>query len=100
MSEESALPAVPSSPGAPMSAHTLAGALSLLGAIACTAPTAPPPAKPTAAAEEVQDPKAAMARWGGETITAADLDEVVKKDLRRAENEWRERAYEMKKVAL
>ncbi len=82
-----------------MSAHTLAGALSLLGAIACTAPTAPP-AKPTAAAEEVQDPKAPVARWGGETVTAADLDEVVKKDLRRAENEYRERAYEMKKAAL
>ncbi|HZY03432.1 MAG TPA: thioredoxin domain-containing protein [Anaeromyxobacteraceae bacterium] len=82
-----------------MSAHTLAGALSLLGAIACTAPTAPPP-KPAAAAEEAQDPKAPVARWGGEAVTAADLDEVVRKDLRRAENEFRERAYEMKKAAL
>ncbi|HEU4383664.1 MAG TPA: thioredoxin domain-containing protein [Anaeromyxobacteraceae bacterium] len=82
-----------------MSAHTLAGALSLLGAMACTAPTAPP-AKPTAAAEEAQDPKAAMARWSGEVVTAADLDEVVKKDLRRAENEHQERTYQMKKAAL
>ena len=82
-----------------MSAHTLAGALSLLGAIACTAPTAPP-AKPSASAEEAQDPKAPMARWGGETVTAGDLDDLVKKDLRRAENEYRERAYEMRKAAL
>jgi protein-disulfide isomerase len=81
-----------------MSAHTLAGALSLLGAIACTSPAATQ-AKP-AAAEEVQDAKAPMARWGGETVTAADLDDAVKKDLRRMENEYRERAHEMKKAAL
>ncbi len=82
-----------------MSAYNLAGALSLIGALACSAPTAPSP-KPTATAEETQDPKAPMARWGAETITGADLDEVVKKDLRKAENEFRERAYEMKKAAL
>ncbi|HEY6105701.1 MAG TPA: thioredoxin domain-containing protein [Anaeromyxobacteraceae bacterium] len=81
-----------------MSAHTLAGALSLLGALACTSP-APTQAKP-AAGEEVQDPKAPMARWGGETVTAADLDDAVRKDLRRMENEHRERAHEMKKAAL
>ncbi len=81
-----------------MSAHSLAGALSLLGAIACTSP-ATTQIKP-AAAEEAQDPKAPMARWGSETITAADLDDAAKKDLRRMENEYRERTHELKKAVL
>ncbi len=81
-----------------MSAHSLAGALSLLGAIACTSP-ATTQLKP-AGAEGVSDPKAPMARWGSETITAADLDDATKKDLRRMENEYRERTYQVKKAVL
>ncbi len=81
-----------------MSAHSLAGALSLLGAIACTSP-ATTQLKP-ASAEGAQDPKAPMARWGSETITAADIDDAAKKDLRRMENEYRERTYQLKKAVL
>jgi protein-disulfide isomerase len=81
-----------------MSAYSLAGALTLLGAMACTSP-ATTQIKP-AGAEEVQDPKAPMARWGSETITVGDLDDAAKKDLRRMENEYRERAHEMKKAVL
>ena len=83
-----------------MSFRPLLGALSLAGLLACSAPTTGK-AKPAAAeAPEAQDPKAPLARWGAEVITAADLDDLVKKDQRRMETEYRERSYQLKKAGL
>ncbi len=72
----------------------VAGVLALA---ACSTKSAPPRA---ASAQPVTDPKAPVARIGGETITSGELDEAVKKDLRRLESEYQERVYEVKKGGL
>ncbi len=67
-------------------------------AAACSSPKSTPAKAP--AAQEALDPKAPVARLNGETITAAELDDVVKKDLRRMESEYQERVYETRKAGL
>ncbi len=68
----------------------------VLALAACTSPR--PPAKPSSA--EPLDPKAAVARFNGETITAGELEETVKKDLRRVEAEHQERLYQTRRQGL
>ncbi len=72
-------------------------ATAVLAAAACS--TKPAPA-PVTSGEPPADPKAPVARIGGEAITSGELDELMKKDLRRLESEYQERVYEMKKAGL
>jgi protein-disulfide isomerase len=73
----------------------LAGAVVLLAA-ACQSP------RPSASAGQPQklDPKAPVARVGGQAITAGDLDDAVKKDLKQLEQQYQERVYEIRRQAL
>jgi protein-disulfide isomerase len=72
----------------------VAGVLALA---ACSSKSTPPP---TTSAQPATNPKAPVARIGGETITSGELDDAVKKDLRRLESEYQERVYELKKGGL
>lgn len=75
------------------------GALGPAGPAACTSP-ATTPAKPAAAQEPAKDPKAPLARWGGEVVTAGELEDLVKRDLRRMETEHQQQVYQLKRAAL
>jgi protein-disulfide isomerase len=46
------------------------------------------------------DPKAPVAKYDGGTITAGELDELVKKDLAKLENDHQQKVYETRKAAL
>ncbi len=72
-------------------------AIGIVVLAACSSKPAPSPASSSQAAA---DRKAPVARIGGEVITAGELEDLMKKDLRRLESEYQERAYEMKKGAL
>ncbi len=69
----------------------------LVALAACTSPR--PPAKAAPSAEPL-DPKAPVARLNGEAITAGELEEAVKKDLRRVEAEHQERIYQTRRQGL
>jgi protein-disulfide isomerase len=75
----------------------LAGTFLAIAALACSSPSTTT-AKPAAA--DALDPKAPVARFGAQTITAGELDELVKSDLRRMDNEYKEKVYGLRKAAL
>jgi protein-disulfide isomerase len=58
------------------------------------------PPRPGAAGAQKQDPKAAVARIGGQTVTAGELDEMVKKDLAQLEQQYQEQRYQLRRQAL
>jgi protein-disulfide isomerase len=66
-------------------------------ALACGSPR--PVAGPQAGAAAT-DPKATVAKYDGGTITAAELDELVKADLRKLETEHGQKLYELRKAGL
>ncbi len=72
--------------------------LALAAAAACSSPRTAP-AKSAASAEAL-DPKTPVARLNGEAITAGELDEAVKSQLRRMEVEYQERVYETRRAGL
>ncbi len=72
-------------------------AAGILAVAACSSKPAPTRAN---SAQPAADSKAPVARIGGEAITAGELDEAVKKDLRRLESEYQERVYEAKRGGL
>jgi protein-disulfide isomerase len=81
-----------------MSHRLLAGPFVAIAAIACTSPSATT-AKPSA--PEGQDPKAPAATIEGQpAITYGELEDLVKGDLRRMDNEYKEHVYELRKAAL
>ncbi|BDG09206.1 thioredoxin domain-containing protein [Anaeromyxobacter paludicola] len=72
---------------------------------ACQSPAKTPAA--TAPAKTVQstgqpelDPKAPVAKWNGTTVTAGDLQELVKPEERRMEAEHQEQLYKLRKAGL
>ena len=69
----------------------------LLALVSCTSPR--PPTRPASSAEPL-DPKAPVARLAGEAITAGELEEAVKKDLRRVEAEHQEKLYQTRRQGL
>ena len=68
----------------------------LMALAACTSPRTP--AKPASA--EPLDPKTPVARLNGEVITAGELEEAVKKDVRRVEAEHQEKLYQTRRQGL
>jgi protein-disulfide isomerase len=77
-----------------MSFRTVAIAAALLAA-ACQAPR--PPGQQQ---QQQQDPNAPVARIGGETITARELDESVKKELSQLDQQYQEQRYQLRKQGL
>jgi protein-disulfide isomerase len=77
-----------------MSIRTLVIAAAALAA-ACQAPRPPAGASP-----QKQEPGAAVARIGGQTVTAGELDELVKKDLAQLEQQYQEQRYQLRRQAL
>jgi protein-disulfide isomerase len=66
-----------------------------LSAAACQVPR-PPPGQ----SQQKQDPKEPVARISGQTITAGDLDESVKKDLAQLDQQYQEQRYQLRRQAL
>jgi protein-disulfide isomerase len=50
--------------------------------------------------QQKQDPNAAVARIGGQQVTAAELDESVKKELAQLDQQYQEQRYQMRRGAL
>jgi protein-disulfide isomerase len=70
-------------------------------ALALAACQSPRSAQPGAASQQQQlAPQAPVAKVGGQTITAAQLDDAVKKDLKALEQQYQEQVYELKRRAL
>ena len=63
-------------------------------ATACQAP------RPPGQGPQKQDPSAPVARLGGQTVTAGELDELVKKDLAQLEQQYQEQRYQLRRQAL
>jgi protein-disulfide isomerase len=74
--------------------HLLAAA-AILAAAGCQ-----PPRPGAAGSQQKQDPKAAVARIGGETVTAGELDESVKKELAQLDQQYQEQRYQLRRQAL
>jgi protein-disulfide isomerase len=81
-----------------MSRRILFCALAAAGLAACGTPV-PAPAKGDGG-KEAADPKAPVARFDGQTITAGELDAKVKPEMQKLEGEYQQRVYEVKKGAL
>jgi protein-disulfide isomerase len=65
-----------------------------LAAAACQAP------RPPGQQQQQQDPNAPVARIGGQTITARELDESVKKELAQLDQQYQEQRYQLRKQGL
>jgi protein-disulfide isomerase len=79
------------------SRHLLVAALALAAA-ACQSPR---PAQQAAQGQgQKQDPSAPVAKVSGQTITAGELDELVKKDLAQLEQQYQEQRHQLRKQAL
>lgn len=79
-----------------MPIRSLVVAAALLPALACQAPRSQQPAQ----VQQKQDPNAPVAKIGGKTITAGELDEAVKKDLARLEQQYQEQKYQLRHNTL
>jgi protein-disulfide isomerase len=79
-----------------MSFRTAVYAVALVAAAACQAPRS---AQPGQAAQK-QDPKAPVAKISGQTVTAGELDELVKKDLAQLDQQYQEQRYQLRRQAL
>ena len=75
-----------------MSIRTAVIAAALVAA-ACQAPRPPGQA-------QQQDPNAPVARIGGQTITARELDDSVKKELAQLDQQYQEQRYQLRKQGL
>jgi protein-disulfide isomerase len=72
-------------------------ALSLTVALAACGSSRP--AQTGGKAEPAEDPKAVVAKFEGGTVTRAELDELVKKDLKRMDEEHQQQRYELQRRA-
>ncbi len=70
--------------------------VALLAAVACQ----PQRSAQIGQAQQRQDPKAPVARISGQTITAGELDESVKKELDQLEQRYQEQRYQLRRQAL
>ena len=70
-------------------------AAALLVAAACQAPRPPGQAQ-----KSQQDPNAPVAKISGQTITAAELDELQKKELAQLDTQYQEQRYQLRRQAL
>jgi protein-disulfide isomerase len=67
-----------------------------VAAIACQQPRSAQPAQ----GAQKQDPSTPVARIGGKTITAGELDAEVKKDLAQLDQQYQEQRYQLRRSAL
>lgn len=80
--------------------------IALALAAACQSPAkTPPPADGVSkaaqpAGQPQTDPKSAVAKWDGTTVTAGELDELIKNETRRLEAEHQEQLYKLRKAGL
>jgi protein-disulfide isomerase len=78
-----------------MSIRHAAIAAAVLATAACQAP------RPAGGqAQQKQDPNAPVARIGGKPVTAAELDESVKKELAQLDQQYHEQRYQLRRGAL
>jgi len=66
----------------------------LVAAAGCQAP------RPPGQGAQKQDPKAPVARIGGQVITAGELDESLKKELAQLDQQYQEQRYQVRRQAL
>ncbi len=78
-------------------AHAVIAAVALFAA-ACHSPRSTQPSSSGGA--QKLDPSTPVAKVGGQTINAGELDEAVKRDLNKLEQSYQERVYEIRKQAL
>jgi protein-disulfide isomerase len=76
-------------------------ALAAVAALACggARPTQGGTA-PAGSAAQPSDPKAPVAKYEGGTVTAGELDDLLKKDLAKLENDHQQKLYELRKNGL
>jgi len=79
------------------SRHLVVAALALALA-ACQSPR--PAQQASNGQAQKQDPSAAVAKVGSQTITAGELDELVKRDLAQLEQQYQEQKYQLRRQAL
>ncbi len=74
----------------------------VIGAVAALAAACQSPRPPQQAAPQPQQesPSTPVARIGGQTVTAGELDEVVKGELKQLEQQYQEQQYQLKKQGL
>jgi predicted DsbA family dithiol-disulfide isomerase len=72
----------------------------IVGAAAILAAACQPARTSSASGPQKLDPKTPVARMASGTITAGELDELVKGELRKMESEYQERMYEARRGAL
>ncbi len=77
-----------------MSIRPVVFAVALVAAAGCQAP------RPAGQAQQKQDPSAAVARIGTQTVTAGELDESIKKELAQLDQQYQEQRYQLRKQAL
>ena len=77
-----------------MPTRTVFLAAALVAVVACQSPRSAQPGQPK------QDPAATVAKIGGKSITAGELDETVKKDLAQLEQQYHEQKYQVRRNAL
>lgn len=78
-----------------MPTRHLALAAALVAALACQSPRSAQPGQ-----AQKQDPSSPVARIGGKTITAGELDEAVKKELSQLEQQYQEQRYQIRRNQL
>jgi protein-disulfide isomerase len=71
----------------------------VLALAACQSPRSAPPGS-AAQAQAQQSPQAPVAKIGSATITAGQLDEIVRKDLKQLDQQYQEQVYELKRRSL
>jgi protein-disulfide isomerase len=75
--------------------------LALFAALALAACGSPRPAQHAQSGQaDKQDPSTPVAKIGSKTITAGELDDLVKKDLAQLDQQYQEQRYQLKKQAL
>ncbi|WP_242343549.1 thioredoxin domain-containing protein [Anaeromyxobacter terrae] len=79
------------------SRHLVVAALALALA-ACQSPR--PAQQASNGQAQKQDPSAPVAKIGSQTITAGELDELVKRDLSQLEQQYQEQRYQLRRQAL
>ncbi len=75
--------------------NVVIGAVAALAA-ACQSPRPAQQASP----QQKENPSAPVAKIGGQAITAGELDEVVKADLKRLEQQYQEQQYQLRRQGL
>jgi len=72
----------------------------LLAALALAAAACQAPRSQQQGQTQKQDPSVVVAKIGGKAITAGELDEMAKKELRQLETQYQEQRYQLRRNAL